>query len=34
MDILVDVRNATDYYDIKEKGVKSLWYKGENYGQK
>lgn len=34
MDILVGVRNVTDYYDIKEKGVKPLWYKGENYGQK
>ena len=34
MDILVGVRNVTGYYDIKEKGVKPLWYKGENYGQK
>lgn len=34
MDILVGVRGATDYYDIKEKDVKSLLLKGENYGQK
>ena len=34
MDILVGVKSATDYYDIKEKGVKPLWHKGENYGQK
>ena len=34
MDILVGVRNATDYYDIKEKGVKSLSLKGEDYGEK
>lgn len=32
MDILVGVRSVTGYYDIKEKGVKPLWYKGENYG--
>ena len=32
MDILVGVRSATGYYDIKEKGAKSLWYEGENYG--
>lgn len=34
MDILVGVRNATDYYDIKGKGVKPLLSKGGNYGQK
>ena len=34
MDILVGVKSATDYYDIKERGVKPPWYKGENYGQK
>lgn len=32
MDILVGVKSATGYYDIKEKGAKPLWYKGENYG--
>lgn len=32
MDILVGVRSATDYYDIKEKGAKPLSTKGENYG--
>ena len=32
MDILVGVKSATDYYDIKEKGAKPLQYKGENYG--
>lgn len=32
MDILVGVRSAIGYYDIKEKGVKPLWYKGDNYG--
>lgn len=32
MDILVGVKSATDYYDIKEKGVKPLLTKGENYG--
>ena len=34
MDILVGVRNATDYYDIKEKDAKPLLSKGEKYGQK
>lgn len=32
MDTLVGVRNATDYYDIKEKDAKPLSFKGENYG--
>lgn len=32
MDILVGVRSATGYYDIKEKGAKPLSTKGEDYG--
>lgn len=32
MDILVGVRSAIGYYDIKEKGAKPLSTKGENYG--
>lgn len=32
MDILVGVRSATGYYDIKEKGAKPLSTRGENYG--
>ena len=32
MDTLAGVKSATGYYDIKEKGVKPLWYKGEDYG--